>query len=224
MLQVAKQEHPSGVLSCRLCLISLATSSPPMGTSCSTSPMRAPGSSSMLTTLTTLPGHSQTGTQKKQGAGIIIKGWPVAIHRKKSLLIFPSPAGMSLTRLSLGGNYDVIYKLFLPRESSVSDIPAGDGNVKKLFLRCTRRPAYLTCAATKIPFTYSQKRNCMASVKISTFMYCERFIYSQDRSTYFHEAEYRQTGRGNIKIAHRHMNVEIGNICFEFSRGWGSWS
>jgi hypothetical protein len=31
------------------------------------------------------------------------------------------------------GNYDVIYKLFPPRESLVSDIPAGDGNIEKLF-------------------------------------------------------------------------------------------
>jgi hypothetical protein len=29
-------------------------------------------------------------------------------HRKKSFSIFPSPAGMSLTKLSLGGNNDVI--------------------------------------------------------------------------------------------------------------------
>jgi hypothetical protein len=43
---------------------------------------------------------------------------------------------MSLTKLSLGGNNDVIYKLFPPRESLVSDIPAGDGNIEKLFLRC----------------------------------------------------------------------------------------
>jgi hypothetical protein len=40
---------------------------------------------------------------------------------------------MSLSKLSLGGNYDVIYKLFLPRGSLVSDIPAGDGNIEKLF-------------------------------------------------------------------------------------------
>jgi hypothetical protein len=40
---------------------------------------------------------------------------------------------MSLTKLSLGGNYDVIYKLFLPRESLVSDIPAGYGNIEKLY-------------------------------------------------------------------------------------------
>jgi hypothetical protein len=40
---------------------------------------------------------------------------------------------MSLTKLSLGGNNDVIYKLFPPRESLVSDIPSGDGNMEKLF-------------------------------------------------------------------------------------------
>jgi hypothetical protein len=40
---------------------------------------------------------------------------------------------MSLTKLYLGWNYDVIYKLFLPRESLVSDIPAGDGNIEKIF-------------------------------------------------------------------------------------------
>jgi hypothetical protein len=49
----------------------------------------------------------------------------------KSFSIFPSPAGMSPTKLSLSGNYDVIYKLFLPRESLVCDIPARDGNIKK---------------------------------------------------------------------------------------------
>jgi hypothetical protein len=45
---------------------------------------------------------------------------------------------MSLTKLSLGGgDNDVIYKLFPPRESLVSDIPAGDGNIEKLFLPCS---------------------------------------------------------------------------------------
>jgi hypothetical protein len=55
------------------------------------------------------------------------------IHRKKSFSIFPSPAGMSLTKLSLGGNNLYMTSLFPPRESLVSDIPAGDGNIKKLF-------------------------------------------------------------------------------------------
>ncbi len=58
------------------------------------------------------------------------------MHRKKAFrYIFP--AGMPLTKLSLIGNNDVIYKLFPPRESLVSDIPAGDGNIEKLFLQCT---------------------------------------------------------------------------------------
>ncbi len=43
---------------------------------------------------------------------------------------------MSLTKLSMGGNNDVIYKLFPPRESFVSDIPAGDGKTANPFLQC----------------------------------------------------------------------------------------
>jgi hypothetical protein len=46
---------------------------------------------------------------------------------KKRLAIFPSPAGMSLTKLSLAGNY-----LIIP-ESVVGDIPAGDGKMDKIF-------------------------------------------------------------------------------------------
>jgi len=52
---------------------------------------------------------------------------------KKSLASFPSPAGMSLTKLSLGRNNDVIYKLFPARESLVSDIRAEDRNIANLF-------------------------------------------------------------------------------------------
>ncbi len=40
-------------------------------------------------------------------------------------------------KLSLRGNNDVITELFLPRGSLVSDIPAGDGKLVNLFLRCT---------------------------------------------------------------------------------------
>ncbi len=53
------------------------------------------------------------------------------LHTVKKL--FDIPSGCQLpNKLSQGGNYDVIYKLFLPRESLVSDILAGDGNIEKL--------------------------------------------------------------------------------------------
>jgi hypothetical protein len=41
---------------------------------------------------------------------------------------------MSLTKLSIGENYLCMKSLFPPRESLVSEIPAGDGNIEKLFL------------------------------------------------------------------------------------------
>jgi hypothetical protein len=44
---------------------------------------------------------------------------------------------MPLTKLSLGGNNLYMTSLFPPRESFVSDIPAGVGNIEKLFLGCT---------------------------------------------------------------------------------------
>jgi hypothetical protein len=56
---------------------------------------------------------------------------------KKRFASFPSPSRDVTTKLSLGGNNDVITELFLPRGSLVSDIPAGDGKLVTLFLRCT---------------------------------------------------------------------------------------
>jgi hypothetical protein len=41
-------------------------------------------------------------------------------------------------KLSLGGNSDVITELFLSSGSLVSDIPAGDGKLVILFLRCDK--------------------------------------------------------------------------------------
>ena len=59
------------------------------------------------------------------------------LHRKKKVREFPVPSRNFTTKLSLGGNNDVITELFLPRGSLVSDIPAGDGKLLNLFLRCT---------------------------------------------------------------------------------------
>ncbi len=52
---------------------------------------------------------------------------------KKRLSIFPSSAGMPLTKVSLAGNNHGITKSFPARESLVSDIPAGDGKISELF-------------------------------------------------------------------------------------------
>ncbi len=59
---------------------------------------------------------------------------------KKSFVSFPSPAGMSLPNSPWAGimSNDVITELFLPsRGSLVSEIPAGDGKLENLFLRCS---------------------------------------------------------------------------------------
>ncbi len=63
-------------------------------------------------------------------------------HRKKKVLEFPVPTWDVTTKLSLGENNDVITELFLPRGSLVSDIPAGDGKLVNLFLRCTAELIY----------------------------------------------------------------------------------
>jgi hypothetical protein len=55
---------------------------------------------------------------------------------KKKVREFPVPSRDVTTKLSLGGNNDVITELFLPRGSLVSDIPAGDGKLVNLFLWC----------------------------------------------------------------------------------------
>jgi hypothetical protein len=60
----------------------------------------------------------------------------IVVHRKKKVREFPVPSRDVTTKLSLGGNNDVITELFLPRESLVIDIPAGDGKLVNLFLRC----------------------------------------------------------------------------------------
>ncbi len=56
-----------------------------------------------------------------------------ALHRKTKVRKFPVPRRDVTTKLFLGGNNDVIYKLFLPSGSLVSDIPAGHGKLVNLF-------------------------------------------------------------------------------------------
>jgi hypothetical protein len=60
----------------------------------------------------------------------------ISVHRKKKVREFPVLSQDVTTKLSLGGNNDVITDLFLPKGSLVSDIPAGDGKLVNLFLLC----------------------------------------------------------------------------------------
>ncbi len=55
------------------------------------------------------------------------------IHRKKRFPSFPSPAGMSLTKLPLGKNNSVMTSLFPPRESLVVTSRLGTGNSRTFF-------------------------------------------------------------------------------------------
>ncbi len=57
----------------------------------------------------------------------------LSIHCKNRLAVFLSPAGMSLTKLSLVGN-----KFRIPGQGEFGDIPAGDGKTASanLFLQC----------------------------------------------------------------------------------------
>ncbi len=58
------------------------------------------------------------------------------VHRKKRFSSFPSPAGMSPTKLPLGRNNSVMTSLFPPRESLVVTSRLGTGNSRSFFLRC----------------------------------------------------------------------------------------
>ncbi len=64
------------------------------------------------------------------------------LHRKKRFTSFPSPAGMSLTKLPLGRNNSVMTSLFPPRESLVVTSRLGTGNSRTFFLRCTVSAIY----------------------------------------------------------------------------------
>ncbi len=55
------------------------------------------------------------------------------VHHKKKVSEFPVPTRDVTTKLSLGGNNDVITELFLSRGSLASDIPAGNGKLMNLF-------------------------------------------------------------------------------------------
>ncbi len=98
-------------------------------------------------------------------------------HRKKRITSFPSPAGMPLTKLPPGQelfSYDVI----IPAQGEFgSDIPAGDGKLANLFLRCccfsptkcwrARPPAvpHLPNVEERCPHTVRKKNLILRSIE-----------------------------------------------------------
>jgi hypothetical protein len=73
------------------------------------------------------------------------------LHGKKKVREFPVPSRDVITKLSLGGNNDVITELFQPRGSLVSDIPAGDGKLVNPFLRCKSYTQYTQTFEERVP-------------------------------------------------------------------------
>jgi hypothetical protein len=94
------------------------------------------------------------------------------LHCKKELAVFPSPAGMSLIKLSLGGNN---FSFFPPRESLVSDIPAGDGKMANSFLQCGIPWISIKELLFKCIFTNFSKKPVISypSVSLSYFVLAE---------------------------------------------------
>ncbi len=66
-------------------------------------------------------------------AAVLQKVISCPLHRKKRFTSFPSPAGMSLTKLPLGRNNSVMTSLFPPRESLVVTSWLGMGNSRTFF-------------------------------------------------------------------------------------------
>jgi hypothetical protein len=85
---------------------------------------------------TEFPGPLLKGLKKKLRVILsVYRFYSNTVHRKKKVREFPVRSRDVTTKLSLGGNNDIITELFLPRGSLVSDIPAGDGKFVNLFLR-----------------------------------------------------------------------------------------
>jgi hypothetical protein len=75
------------------------------------------------------------------------------VHRKKRFTSFPSPAGMSLTKLPLRRNNSVMTSLFPPRESLVVTSRLGTGNSRTFFYGVVAGKQMVPCAQFECVWT-----------------------------------------------------------------------
>ncbi len=111
-----------------------------------------------------------------------------AIHRKKRFTSFPSPAGMSLTKLPLGRNNLFMTSLFPPRESLVVTSRLGTGNSRTFFYGVCYDVSR-SCIAVKTPSWGKNPRTktvpqrmkdwlpkCQSESSTEYIFYCKRAI------------------------------------------------
>jgi hypothetical protein len=100
--------------------------------------------------------------------------WSI-IHRKKRFTSFPSPAGMSLTKLPLGRNNSVMTSLFPPKFGS--DIPAGDGKLANFFF--TVYAKLMGCLNLFFPLSKSNRllKNFYPTCRSKIFSFLLYIIY-----------------------------------------------
>jgi hypothetical protein len=102
----------------------------------------------------------------------------LVLYTVKKVIEFPVPSRVVTTKLSLGGNNDVPYKLFLPRESLVSDIPAGDGKLDNLFY------GVMSFIIERISNNYETPKTSVVPILSKLFIFFVSFVYA-DKHTIF---------------------------------------
>jgi hypothetical protein len=87
----------------------------------------------------------------------------------------------------------------------------------KCLIQIPKLPSY----CNKNPILYSKKRTTQPQSQFPRSCIFERFIYSQDRSTYFPAADYADRSWEYLNRSQTHMwkvVLGIGNICLNFFR------
>ncbi len=101
-----------------------------------------------------------------------------SVNWKKRFAIFPSPAGMSLTKLSLAGN-----NLIIPAQREfVKWLPGWGGGgrkIDKLFLQCRSNQVSLSVSFHLCPFLSSVSASVSSVISVCLFLICRhsRFLF-----------------------------------------------